>query len=201
MSLQPIATIAPPASLGDPGRARARFDELVSLGKQAVLAGRIWARIGELAVQMERDQDYAALGYDSMASCIMGIELLSGYDRSSIYVFKRLFEEASPNAGEAIFEMSVGAAQLYRQLPAALQRDEEVQAAARLKPKQFREIVANEYPQALVETKVRLSLNLDFSLYEKWESFLRNCRERNGEDTTYEQALEELLANAELLGN
>ena len=191
------ATVIPPPVATE--RAKQRFNELVSLGKQAVEAGRIWARIGRLTVQMERDRDYAALGYDSMGACIVEIELLSGYDRSSIYAFKTLYQETSPNAGESLLKMPIGSAQIYRQLPSALQRDPEVQAAARFKPKIFREMVANDYPQALVETRTRLSLNLDNSLYEKWEAFLVDCRARNGEQTTYEQAFEELLANADML--
>jgi hypothetical protein len=178
----------PPAS---PGRARARFDELVALGKQAVEAGRIWAQIGRLVVQMERDRDFLALGYETMGACIMEVELLSGYDRSSIYAYKTLYEETAPNAGESILQMPLGSAQLYRQLPSALQRDPEVQAAAKAKPKVFRETVAKEYPKALIETRVRLSLNLDSSVYSLWEEFLGRCREISGDSgMTYEQAFE-----------
>ena len=188
---------APSDALAVPGRARARFDELVSLGKQAVDAGRIWARIGRLVVQMECDRDYTALGYDSMGACILEIELLSGYDRSSIYAYKTLYKETSPNAGESILQMSLGSAQIYRQLPAALQRDPDVQQAARAKPKVFREKVAKEFPLAIIETRLRLSLNLDFTLYSKWRKFLDDCRARNGQEITYEQAFEELLANVD----
>ena len=201
MSVHPVvpsAVIPPPASL-EPrhGQAKVRFDELVSLGKQAVDAGRLWARIGRLVVQMERDQDYAILGYETMGACIMEVELLSGYDRSSIYAYKTLYEETSPNAGESILQMPLGSAQIYRQLPAALQRDPDVQQAAKAKPKVFREKVAQDYPQALIETRVRLTLNLDNSLYEKWRLFLEKCRADYGQEFSYEQVLEVLLANVE----
>jgi hypothetical protein len=191
MSVQPVVIPPQDATPASTGRARARFDELVALGKQAVESGRIWARIGRLAVQMEQDQDYAALGFDSMGACIMEIELLSGYDRSSIYAYKTLYEEASPNAGETILQMPLGSAQIYRQLPSALQRNPVVQTAARTKPKDFRVTLARDYPQALVETRTRLLLNLDNSVYILWEEFMRICREVSGDPSlTYEQALE-----------
>jgi len=187
-----VTVIPPPVATE---RARQRFNELVSLGKQAVEAGRIWARIGRLTVQMERDRDYAALGYDSMGACIVEIELLSGYDRSSIYAYKTLYEETSPNAGESILEMPLGTAQIYRQLPSDVQRDPEIQAAARSKPKVFRERLAQDYPQALIETRLRLSLNLDESVYRMWEEFMELVRLVNDDPgMTYEAALElELL--------
>src|ERR1700690_1606361 len=177
MSTQTVEVLPPPEAPSDSRRARGRFDELVDLGKQAVAAGRIWARIGRLAVQMEKDRDYLALGYDSMGACIMEIELLSGYDRSSIYAYKTLYEEASPNAGEAILEMPLGSAQIYRQLSTALQRDPEVRSAASAKPKDFRVRLAREFPQSLIETRVRLNLNLDNSVFVMWEEFLGRCRD------------------------
>jgi len=174
-----------------PGRARARFDEFVSLGKQAVASAQLWVRIGRLAAQMDKDHDYTTLGYSSMGACIMEIELLSGYDRSSIYAFKALYEEASPNAGDDILAMPLGSAQIYRQLPSAMQRDPEVRTAAQAKPKDFRVRLAKEYPQALIESKIRLSLSLDESAYRLWEEYLDWCRETNGDPAmTYEQCFE-----------
>jgi hypothetical protein len=195
MSVQSVVIPPSDAAPASTERARTRFNELVSLGKQAVEAGRIWARIGRLAVQMERDRDFVVLGYESMGACILEIELLSGYDRSSIYAFKTLYEEASPNAGESILQMPFGTAQIYRQLPAALQRDADVREAAKQKPKLFRAQVAQDYPQALVETRTRLSLNLDNSVYLMWEEFMKLVRQVNDDPgMTYEAALElELL--------
>lgn len=191
MSTQTVELLPPPVAQDGSGRARARFDELVDLGKQAVAAGRIWAQIGRLAVQMERDRDYTTLGYESMGACIVEIELLSGYDRSSIYAYKTLYEEASPNAGEAILEMPLGSAQIYRQLPSALQRNPEVRTAAQKKPKDFRVRLAREFPQSLIETRVRVSLNLDNSVFVMWEEFLGRCRYISGDPAmTYEQAFE-----------
>ena len=121
----------------------------------------------------------------------MEVELLSGYDRSSIYAYKTLYEETSPNAGESILQMPLGSAQIYRQLPGALQRDPDVQLAARSKPKVFREKVAADYPQAIMETRQRLSLNLDNSVFLSWEEFLGRCREISGDpELTYEQVFE-----------
>jgi hypothetical protein len=140
---------------------------------------------------MEKDRDYLALGYESMGACIMEVELLSGYDRSSIYSYKKLYEETSPNAGESILQMPLGSAQIYRQLPSALQRDPDVQQAARAKPKLFRAKVAQDYPQAIMETRITLSLNLDNSVFVLWEEFLARCRDVSGEpELTYEQAFE-----------
>lgn len=181
----------PPLRQDDTGRARARFNELVDLGKQAVASERIWAQIGRLAVQMEQDQDYIALGYETMGACIMEIELLSGYDRSSIYAYKTLYEKVAPNAGESILQMRLGSAQLYWQLPTALQRDPDVKEAASEKPKVFRRKVSSDYPQALIETKMPLRLNLDSSVFSLWEEFLGRCREVSDDpDLTYEQCFE-----------
>ena len=189
------ATVIPPPVATE--RARQRFNEFVALGKQAVEAGKIWARIGRLAVQMEEDRDFATLGYETMNACIMEIELLSGYDRSSIYAYKTLYRDISSNGGESIFEMPLGSARIYQGLPGALQRDKDVQIAARAKPKLFLEKVSSDYPQAIMESKIRLTLSLEMSLYNKWRAFLVDCRARNGEQTTYEQAFEELLANVD----
>lgn len=197
MSVQPVVISPSDARPGSLERARQRFSGLVALGKQLVQATRSWALLGRLAADMERDRDYTVLGYETMGACILEVEILSGYDRSSIYSFKALYEQASPNAGESILEMPLGSAQIYKQLPAALQKDPEVKAAARFKPKLFRRQVADNYPEALIESRIRLSLNLDVSLYEKWESFLGDCRARNGPEITYEQAFEELLANVD----
>lgn len=191
MSVSAVVIPPPDAPPLGADRARARFSELVDLGKQAVAAGRIWARIGRLAVQMESDRDYLALGYDTMGACIMEIELLSGYDRSSIYAYKTLYEEASPNAGETILDMPLGSAQIYRQLSTSLQRNPEVRTAAQNKPKDFRVRLAREFPQALIESKIRLNLNLDNSVFVLWEEFLERCREISGDPAmTYEQAFE-----------
>lgn len=191
MSTQTVEILPPSDAQAAPGRARARFDELVSLGKQAVEAERVWAKIGRLAVQMETDRDYATLGYDSMGACIMEIELLSGYDRSSIYAYKTLYEKVAPNAGESILQMRLGSAQLYWQLPSALQRDPDVQQAASSRPKVFRNKVSQDYPAALIESKIRLLLSLDESVYRLWEEFLGRCREiSNDPGLTYEQCFE-----------
>lgn len=197
MSVQPVVMLPSDGLPALRDRAQQRFSEMVALGKQAVAAERVWALIGRLAVQMEEDQDYAALGFDSMGACIMEIEILSGYDRSSIYMYKTLYEKVSPNAGDSILQMRLGSAQLYWQLPSAVQRDPDVKIAARNKPKIFRDKVAKDYPQALIEVRERISLNLDSSLYEKWRLFLEKCRAEYGEDFSHEQALEVLLANAE----
>lgn len=183
--------VLPPETPSSTERAQARFNELVALGKQAVQAERIWAQIGKLAVLMEQERDYAALGYESMGACILEIEVLSGYDRSSIYAYKSLWEKIEPNAGESGLQMRLGSAQLYWQLPAALQRDPEVQAAARAKPKVFREQIAGDYPQAIIETKTPLRLNLDSPVYSMWEEFLETCRRVSGNRAlTYEQCFE-----------
>jgi hypothetical protein len=66
-----------------------------------------------------------------------------------------------------------------------------VQVAARSKPKVFREKVAQDYPQAIMETRLRLSLNLDNSVFVMWEEFLGRCRKISGDPgLTYEQAFE-----------
>lgn len=198
MSVQVLPPLPPPSDLQPSGtRARARFDELVSLGKQAVLSERIWAQIGRLATEMEKDRDFAALGFESMGACIMEIEVLSGYDRSSIYAYKTLWEKVAPNAGESALQMRLGSAQIYWQLPTATQRKPEVKAAAQSKPKIFREKLERDFPEAIIEARFRLSLNLDKSLYEKWRAFLEKCRATEGPNFSYEQALEVLLANAD----
>ena len=96
---------------------------------------------------------------------------------------------------ESILQMPFGTAQIYRQLPAALQRDADVREAAKQKPKLFRAQVAQDYPEALVETRTRLSLNLDNSVYLMWEEFMKLVRQVNDDPgMTYEAALElELL--------
>jgi hypothetical protein len=142
-------------------RARARFDELVSLGRSLGEAQRAWARLGRIAVAMEKDEDFTALGYESIGAMFVEIENLTGYSRSSIYAAKKLYEQVAPNGGEDVMEMSLGSAHVYKQLPAQLQRDPEVkESAKKLKPQQFEEKIETDHPEAHVEARERFIVRL-----------------------------------------
>ena len=140
-----------------------RSDEAVKIAQRLVEAERSWASLGRLVKLMEQDEDYLRLGFKTMESCIKEMENLSGYGRSSIFAFKELYADISENAGDDVMQMTLGSAQVYRQLSTELQCDPEIKEAAKtLKAKKFREKLAVEHPQAHIEA--REAINLDSSL-------------------------------------
>lgn len=174
-------------------RATHRFAQAVELCDGMVRAALTWVTLGRLLTVMERDRDFEELGFKSMGQCMMQMENLSGYKRSSAYAFKKLVEELPSVDMDG---MSFGSAKVLQQLPSAMQRDPEVIDAARaMKPKQFRQKLAGEYPDALIEVREELRLNLDVSVMRMWDEFIELARKVNGDpDLTMEQIFElELL--------
>jgi hypothetical protein len=179
-------------------RAKSRHAEVIQICNHLVAALHSWGRLGKLCTLVERDKDWELLGYASFGSWMMAVEEHSGYSRASAYAYMRLFKELEPAWGTEVHELSLGTASVVRQLPSALQRDPEVRhAAKRMKPKQFREKIATEHPDAHVEMKEELCLKLDGSAAALWHEALEAARLLNGDpEMTYEQFLElELLTD------
>jgi hypothetical protein len=175
-------------------RAKTRFAEAVSIARQLAEAERSWVRLTRLLWLMERDGDFKRLGFDSVNACIMEIEALTGYGRSSIYAFRKLYEECSRN-GVAVPEMPLSSGHVFKQLPAQLQRDPQViDAATKLKPKQFREKINKEHPDSLIETQDELKLHLEHSLFLKWREVVDEMRVLREEPAlTYEGIFEQMI--------
>ena len=177
-------------------RAKARFDEACSLARQLAEAERSWVRLGRLLTLMERDKDWERLGFDSIDACIAEIKVLTGYGRSSMYAFKRLYEQASVN-GVEIPDMPLATGHIFRQLPAALQRDPDViESAKKLKPKQFRQKIQDDYPDAHVEQTHDVHLHLEASLYSLWREAIDTVRMLDNVTASYEQVFETILGLA-----
>jgi len=176
-------------------RAKSRHAEVVSICEHLVAAMHAWGRLGKLCTLVERDKDWELLGYSSFGAWMMRIEEVSGYSRAAAYSYMKLFRELETHDVEG---MSLGTAQVFKQLPAALQRSPQVLSdAKRMKPKQFREKIAKDHPESHIEMREDVCLKLDGSLAVLWHEALEGARLLNGDpEMSYEQFLElELLAD------
>lgn len=177
-------------------RARTRFDQAVALAQQLAAAERSWAMLGRLVGLIERDHDYERLGFDSMGSCIMEMEVLSGYSRASIYAFRKLYDEVSPGGGEHVLEMPFGSAQVFRLLPSQLQRDPQVREMAKRKPKVLRQEIAINHPEVHLEMREEIKLNVDESVYQLWREVIDGIRSLEGDPSmSHETVLEKMMAD------
>jgi hypothetical protein len=178
--------------------AKALDDEIVALGVAMMKAVRSWSRIGQIVVTMDRDAHWKRLGYKSHGSWLMSVEARTGYCRATLYHFAQKFTdiEKHPHIADMV-QMTEGTMEVYRQLPEALQRDPEIKERAKRAPraKELRDHIAEAHPEAHVETRWKLELNLDASVEPMWRQFLELARASNGDPAmTYEQAFElELL--------
>src|SRR5208337_1371471 len=179
-------------------RAKLRHEEVISICNHLVQALHAWGRLGRLCTLVERDKDYLLLGFESFGQWMMNVEEVSGYSRAAAYQYMKLFKELEPAWGAEVHDLSLGVAHVVKLLPQALQTSPEVRSAAkRMKPKEFREKVAKEYPDSHIELKEDVCLKLDGSLAVLWHEALEGARLLNGDpEMTYEQFLElELLAD------
>ena len=132
-------------------RAQTRFSEAVGIAKQLAASERLWITLARLLSVMEKAGDLERLGFHSVNACIAEIETLSGYSKSSIYAYRKLYEECGLNQVD-VPDMPVESAHVFKQLPAQLQRDPQVvDAVKRMKPNKFREKMVVECPEAHVE--------------------------------------------------
>jgi len=174
-------------------RAVLRFQEAVALGEQLARAELAWVMLARLLTAIERDRDYETLGYASMGACMMEIELLSGYSRSSAYAFVKLYSQCAAN-GVEVPTMPLTTAHLFKQLPAQLQRDPKVrESAERKKPRDFRNEIAANFPEAHIETLQEVKLNLDASLFSLWREAIELVRTLDNVTASYEQVFETVL--------
>lgn len=173
-------------------RAKSRHEEVLEICNHLVAALHAWGRLGKLCVLIERDRDWELLGYQSFGSWMMKVEELTGYSRASAYSYAKLFRELEPIWGTEVHELSLGTANVVRQLPGALQRDPEVRhAAKRMKPKQFREKIAKDHPEAHVEVKEEVCLKLDASFAPIFHEVIDSIRIIEEEaEMSYERAIE-----------
>ena len=155
-------------------RAKSRHAEVVAICEHLVQALHSWGRLGRLCTLVERDKDWELLGYKSFGDWMMKVEEVSGYSRASAYSYMALFKQLEKHD---VSGMSLGAAHVFKQLPAALQRSPGVLAdAKRMKPKEFREKIAQEYPDSHIEIHEQVCLNLDGSVYKLWRETIDGLR-------------------------
>lgn len=173
-------------------RAKARHAEVLSICEHLVQALHAWGRLGKLCTLVERDNDWELLGYSSFGAWMMRIEEISGYSRAAAYSYAKLYRDLEPLWGAEVHELSLGTANVVRQLPSALQRDPEVRRAAkRMKPKQFREKIAGDYPDSHIETREELRLNLDDSFAKVFHELVECTRVLYEQpEMSYERAIE-----------
>lgn len=173
-------------------RAKSRHSEVLSICEHLVQALHAWGRLGKLCTLVERDKDWELLGYASFGSWMMKIEEVSGYSRAAAYSYAKLYRDLEPLWGAEVHELSLGTANVVRQLPSALQRNPEVRhAAKRMKPKQFREKIADEYPDSHIEVREEVRLNLDGSFVPIFHEVIEAMRVIEDDPLlSYERALE-----------
>jgi hypothetical protein len=178
-------------------RASARFQEVIGIARTLVEADRAWARLGRIASAMERDGDFKTLGYPSIGAMFVEVENLTGYSRSSIYAYKKLYESVSANGGNDVMDMSLGSANVYAQLPAPLQRDPEVRESAKsMKPQDFEKKIEQAYPDAHIESKQLFKLRMVQSQSTAFRAALDMWRLLNDDlSSRVEEALEGVCAD------
>jgi hypothetical protein len=177
-------------------RAKTRHDEVLRICEHLVAAMHAWGRLGKLCAMVERDHDWELLGYESFGSWMMAVENHTGYSRASAYAYKKLFEELEPWSDD-LEGMSLGTAQVFKLLPAGLQRSAEVRSdAKRMKPKAFREKIAMDHPESHIETRESVCLNLDASLYQLWREAIDGARALEDDVClTHEVVFEKILVD------
>jgi|SRR5271157_1811143 len=175
-------------------RARGRHEEVIAICNHLVQALHAWGRLGKVCTLVERDKDYLLLGFESFGQWMMRIEEVSGYSRAAAYQYMKLFRELETHDIEG---MSLGTAHVFKQLPSALQRDPGVlQAAKRMKPKQFREKIATEHPESHVEMKEAICLNIDGSFATMFHEVVEAMRTLEElPELSYERAVEIAFAS------
>jgi hypothetical protein len=174
-------------------RATNRHAEVLQICEHLVQAMHAWGRLGKLCTLVERDKDWELLGYSSFGAWMMAVEEHSGYSRASAYAYMKLFQQLEKHDIEG---MSLGTAQVFKLLPAALQRSPEVRSAAkRMKPKQFREKIATEYPDSHIETQEEVCLKLDEGVLKMWRETIDDVRILEDDPAmSHEAVLEHVLA-------
>ena len=174
---------------------QSRFDEAVKLARGLADAERSWLGLGRLLSLMEKDHDYQKLGFDSIHELIGEIKILTGYGRSSMYRFKTLYEECSQNGDPP--EMPLSSAHVFKQLPAQLQCDPEIiDSVKKMKPKQFKQKIADNYPVAHIEIDNEIKLHPPQSVFQMWREAIDGMRLlENSPTLTHEAVFENLLAD------
>jgi hypothetical protein len=178
-------------------RARSRHAEVVEICQHLVQALHAWGRLGKLCTLVERDKDYVLLGFETFGQWMMKIEEVSGYSRASAYSYKKLYEELEPLWATDVHELSLGTANVVKLLPTSLQRDPAVRSAAKqMKPKQFREKIAKDHPDAHVEMKEKIELNLESSAATFFHEIVESMRVLEEDpELSYERAVEIAMAS------
>lgn len=144
--------LLPPPSAMPQQVAQGRFSRAVVLARELVSAEIKWVALASLLTEMERSGDLEVLGYRSLNSCIEAIKVQSGYSRSTMHGFVKLYKAIS-EGGIEVPPMKQGTAHVYKQLPASIKTDPEiVKAVSCLKPDKFEEKIRLEHPELLFES-------------------------------------------------
>jgi hypothetical protein len=122
-----------------------------------------WVPIAECCVNVERDRDWAMLGFSSFNEWLCDAAPRS---RSYLYMVIGRYKELSPDMppGE-LAQIPLGSAGVLRQLPASLRSDPEVREAAKRPPKEFRESLRESHPEQHIEEIVIVRLKFPMSAW------------------------------------
>ena len=174
--------------------AQALDSEIVYLAGMLVKAFRSWSRIGQIVVLVDRGEHWKRLGYKSHGAWLVSVETRTGYCRASLYHFKDKFLEIENHPHvEDLIQMTEGTMEVFRQLPEKLQRDPEIKERAKksTRAKNFREHIAETQPEAHIEVKEKVELNLEASFLPIFHEFMESIRVIEEEPTmSYERAFE-----------
>ena len=122
-----------------------------------------WCPIAEACVAVERDRDWALLGFHSFEAWLVNAAPRS---RSYLYLVIGRYKELSIDLPpEELAQISLGSAGVLRQLPSSMRRDPEVQRQARKQPKEFRESLRERHPGQHIETIVEVKLKFTASAW------------------------------------
>src|ERR1035438_10235639 len=85
--------MTPEVLVSDISLAQALDAEIIELTKQLFQGLRLWARIGQIVVTIDRERLYESLGYKSHGAWLKSVEARTGYCRASLYHFKEKYLE------------------------------------------------------------------------------------------------------------
>jgi hypothetical protein len=171
--------------------------EALELCGQLVTAVRCWARLGEIAYDMERTRGWEDLGFHSWSAWMMELQVRSGYKRSSVYRFKKLVERLLPDISVSDLEkMEPGNAGFLagEVCSSSVRRDPEVIQAAQASREttKLREFVIGKHPGQAIEEQHAEHLYFPLSAWEIIEAEVERTREEEDEP---EMKLADVLEN------
>ncbi len=124
-----------------------------------------WVGIAKCCSDVDRDRDWEILGFSSWHAWILDAAPRS---RSYIYLVVGRYKELAPDIPDAELErIPLGSAGILRQLSPAVRQDSKIRKAAQMRPSEFRQVIATEYPNQHVEPVVECRLRFVLSAWER----------------------------------